>query len=236
MAEAGLNDAIDSLILGLPPAKVAVPFFVEVGRELQIDDIALLEATTRGVETPSIKSIRAKHHMLARELVSGKPQVEVSRITGFSQSRISILKNDPAFRDLMTHYQKHEEEFKDNIRSKLQMLAEESIDILAERLEETPEVFTNGQLLEITKATADRVGHGPTSQIKGEVKHVLSSEQIEAIKSHANGKDRVTTQRRSGFEMGAVIDLDPVRHPQEKEGGEGEGASVREADRAAATE
>ena len=106
--------------------------------------------------TPSIGTLRSSHHKLARLLALGLRDVEASHQTGYSASRISILKKDPAFRDLLTHYEQANAELARNLPERLAQLSMDTVDLLQERLTEEPEVFTNGQLTELLKAGADR--------------------------------------------------------------------------------
>ena len=58
----------------------------------------------RGVGTPHIKKLRETHHRLARLLATGTKEGHVAAVSGYSLSRLSILKNDPAFQELVQFY------------------------------------------------------------------------------------------------------------------------------------
>src|SRR5437763_11831740 len=59
---------------------------------------------------PRIKRLRDSHHALARALATGSTPQQASLTTGYSLSRISILQNDPSFRELMEYYRKTSDE------------------------------------------------------------------------------------------------------------------------------
>jgi hypothetical protein len=58
----------------------------------------------KGIKAPAVLRFRDAHHRLARYLALGLRDYEVSAVTGYSLSRISILKSDPAFENLISIY------------------------------------------------------------------------------------------------------------------------------------
>src|SRR5262245_47529587 len=90
------RDAVDlglNLHLG---GRAAKPVFAQVTRPLREADLALL-SSERGIQPVALKRITERHHALARCLATGMSATEASIVTGYSPSRISILKDDPAF-------------------------------------------------------------------------------------------------------------------------------------------
>lgn len=72
------------------------------------------------VKTPSsLKRIRDVHHRIARRVAAGKGTGEIAQELGYSMSRISILKGDPAFQQLVEVYRKRLDEIEDDIHAKL---------------------------------------------------------------------------------------------------------------------
>ncbi|MBK6911403.1 MAG: hypothetical protein IPH10_10825 [bacterium] len=76
-------------------------------RPLEATDLAKL-STERGVQKPkqlsSLSRLSERHRTLARLLACGKSAGEISAITGYTESRISILQSDPAMKNLIRHY------------------------------------------------------------------------------------------------------------------------------------
>ena len=136
-------------------------------RELTAVDLTLL-GLDRGVKAPTLKRLRDSHHSIARLMAQGLRNTDIAAITGYSQSRLSILKGDPAFEELVAFYTKNAEAIKDaafaGVQEKLAAVNHEAIEELHERLLDQPEAINTDQLLDIVKATSDRTGHGPATK------------------------------------------------------------------------
>lgn len=143
------------------------PMQTELVRELSPTDLALL-ALERGIKPPTVVKLKDSHHAVARCIAEGKKDVETQFITGLSANRISILKNDPAFMELIEFYKAKVAEIKDaafiNAQAKLAAIGSDALDELSDRLTETPDKVTNDELIDIVKLTADRTGNGPQSK------------------------------------------------------------------------
>jgi len=147
--------------------------------ELSEEDLAAL-ATERGTKPPEVKRMRDRHHALARLLAEGVSEAEASLITRYDISRISILKNDPMFQELVSHYRAMvSKEFID-MQKKLASLGMDAADILQERLEEAPDDVSTGQLMQLLTISADRTGNGPSSKTEVNVKVGLADRLAEA--------------------------------------------------------
>lgn len=140
--------------------RAAKPLSAEVVRELEASDLALLGKEKGSVPSP-IKRLSERHHGLARNLSIGMDHQQAAAIAGYSQSRISILLNDPAFIELMAFYREPKDEIVRETGAIMANLAKEAFLELTDRLEEDPEAFSAGQLMELGKLTADRTGYGP---------------------------------------------------------------------------
>jgi hypothetical protein len=137
---------------------------VEIVRELTQDDLARLDEPRPSAKPPAvIKRLHERHHALARFVAAGLTNWEASALTGYEPSRISILRNDPTFRNLVSFYGEKKDALIADMHLRLSGLSVDAIDELRNRLEEKPEEFTNGQLLDMVKAGADRSGHGPST-------------------------------------------------------------------------
>ena len=70
-------------------------------RSLTREDIALLAEK----RTPAIlQTLRDSHHRIARAMAAGLRNDEIAASCGISYNRVSMLKNDPAFMELVAHY------------------------------------------------------------------------------------------------------------------------------------
>lgn len=136
------------------------PVTAELLRPLTEADLALL-SEEKGSAAPPLKRLRDRHHAIARLLAGGMRPGQVAAITGYDVSRISILQDDPAFRELLAFYREDVNSAYLGLHEQLAGLSADAVVILRERYEEDPDQFTAGQLMEMIKLGADRTGHGP---------------------------------------------------------------------------
>lgn len=120
--------------------------------------------TPLGVDYHDVKVMRASHHKVARLLAAGVHDIRVAALTNYTQSRISTLKSNPAFQDLMRYYSKAVDEEYVDFHSAAADLGADALQELHRRLEEEPEKFSIAALDNIVKTTADRTGNGPVNR------------------------------------------------------------------------
>jgi hypothetical protein len=139
--------------------------FAEV-RALTAADIELL-AEEKGSRPSPLKRLGDRHHALARCLASGMKESDAAMACGYVLSRVSVLKSDPAFQELLAFYREDTNHQYRDMHSRLAGIASDAVDEIAERLEADSfleeKSISLGQLLEIAKMGADRSGHGPQS-------------------------------------------------------------------------
>lgn len=124
-----------------------------VVRDLTLNDRMDLP---RGSESVPIAKLRDTHHLLARCLASGMKDVEAHAVTGYSQSRISILKRDPTFAGLVDHYREHVNDLYFDLHARMAAMAGDVLTELRERFEDKPEGFTSAFLANLLVQFADR--------------------------------------------------------------------------------
>lgn len=142
--------------------RAAKPVSAELVRELDAADLCLLQ-DEKGSKPPPLVRLSERHHALARNLSGGMSQSQAALTCGYTLSRVSILLDDPAFRELLHFYREDVELQYRDLHTRLSGLALDAADVLANRLEEAPEEISTGQLMELTKMGADRTGFGPQS-------------------------------------------------------------------------
>lgn len=140
--------------------RAAKPMNPVAVRDLVPSDMEAL-GEEKGSAPSAIKRISDRHHALARNLASGMSERDAGIICGLCSSRVSILKADPAFQQLLNFYRDGVTEVYRDMHEKLAGISSTALDELSERLEETPEKVTTGQLLDVIKMGADRTGFGP---------------------------------------------------------------------------
>lgn len=135
-----------------------------VVRELDEADVALL-AEEKGVQAPALKRLSDRHHSLARCLASGMGEGEAAIVCGYDRSRVSILKADPAFNELLAFYRADVNSKYLDMHGVLAGLSLDAAMELRQRLEDEIQAdertMSVGQLMELVKLGADRTGYGP---------------------------------------------------------------------------
>lgn len=111
-----------------------------------------------------IKSIRDSHHRLARLMAMGLRSSELAELSGYSAVRVSILRSDPAFMELVEHYRdivnegwKEEvDEYYGTVAANRTIAARLINDRLAEA---EPDDISLKELIAIHSDSADRTGY-----------------------------------------------------------------------------
>lgn len=125
------------------------------------EDLHLLSLPRDSKPQPILR-LRDRHHALARLLAQGYTERDAAIITRYDISRVSILKNDPTFQDLVDHYRERVEEKFDSFAGKLATIANEAASELIERMEDDDrlEKMTDKELMALVELGADRIGYG----------------------------------------------------------------------------
>ena len=155
-----------SLDLDLTPrtrGRAAKQISYSVERQLTAEDLGKL-GSERGITSTPLAKLRDRHHTLARLLAGGASNQHAQAVTGYDPSRISILKGDPAFQELIAFYRAQVDEKYFDMHEQIAGLSADALLELRERLEEDAEAFSINQLLEIMTKGADRTGFGPSTK------------------------------------------------------------------------
>ena len=163
MSHVSLDISLDPDVPALAArGRKASPLVACVVRPLEGADLALL-AANRGTAPATLKRLSQRHHGLARSLALGVAPGEAAIIHGYDPSRVSILQGDPAFEDLVAFYADKVDTAFADVTEQLSAVSRDALGVLQERLEESPEDFTNKELLGVAEAGLDRTGYGKTS-------------------------------------------------------------------------
>jgi hypothetical protein len=133
-------------------------------RDLTEADMAAL-ALPRGTQPKSLIRIHASHHSLARCLATGMKPTQASLVTGYSTGRISALQRDTAFQSLVEDYRREAKSVFADLAERMSEITLDAIEMLHERMHDSPEALTIPMLMDIIKAFADRTGHGPGQEV-----------------------------------------------------------------------
>jgi hypothetical protein len=137
---------------GARGARAFQPIQIEVVRALSEEDIPLLaNPPPLNTSAPTVQSLRASHHQLAQLLARGISDTEASLITGYSISRIAVLKADPTFTELLSNYQANRELVFADTLERMRILGLSTLDELQDRLESDPAGWSNRELMEMAE-------------------------------------------------------------------------------------
>jgi len=144
--------------------KIATPPRILSVRVLTREDLGCLKGEKR--VAPRVKAFRDTHHRLARLCAAGLRNEEILRITGYSGVRLSTLKLDPAFQQLIAEYRgkvdaayvQSQDEFFETATSNM-LRAERQVEDHLDRADDEGELIPLKTLLAITADRADRFGY-----------------------------------------------------------------------------
>jgi hypothetical protein len=137
---------------GARGSKSPIPLQFQIIRSLTPDDLPdLVSPPPLGSTAPTVQSLRASHHQLAQLLARGTAATEASLITGYSISRISILKSDPTFAELLASYAVNRELVFADTLDRMRILGLSTLDELQDRLEADPARWSNRELMEMAE-------------------------------------------------------------------------------------
>lgn len=194
------------------------PVLAEALRPLTGADVALL-ATERSTQPNAIKRLTDSHHALARCLAQGMKDVEASAVTGYTPSRISILRNSPLFAELVSHYQRVGDVALADLQERMLSVGLVAVEELKTRLEEEPEKIGTATLLEAVKTLADRTGHGPQSKTTNLNVNVSLAERVAEGRRRAQMSPRALPPTNPpdglGPEKGCLPPPSPALPPDE---------------------
>jgi hypothetical protein len=175
--------------------RAARPVIATLGRELVAADLLHLGAE-KGSKAPALKRLSERHHALARTLASGVAPGEAAIICRYDPSRVSILLDDPAFQELLAFYRADVNAKYMGLHEQLGELAIDAAEILGERLRDTPDDISVGQLQDIIKLGADRTGHGPQATQTNLNINVDLASRLEAARRRV--RERTLTETENG--------------------------------------
>lgn len=152
----------NTVALGRPLRTVSV----EIVRELTEADLSVLGSSERGMKPTAIKRLTDMHHSIARLIAQGERGNSIALATGYSISRISILKSDPAFQELVEYYREKVEDVRHehfiDVNAKMTAVLVDTIESMHEDVLDG--VLTPRDKVDYAKFMADRSGFGPASK------------------------------------------------------------------------
>lgn len=159
------------------------------GEVIKLADLDALDEVQR--QPSSLKRIRDHHHLVARLIAEGRRTTDVAFETGLSISRVSILKNDPAFQQLVEVYRCNRiqtiEAVEYETRRKIELLKQNSVDKINEMYEEEWEMISHSEARADLELSTDLLGQKVSKSITltGNLNESLA-DRLEARKRRAD--------------------------------------------------
>lgn len=159
--------SVTELTVVEPRGRQAIPLQASYVEDITESDLVLL-AGNRGTPAKPIQRLRDRHHALARALAQGMRDGEASLITGYDIARISVLRSDPSFKQLITEYKNIKDAAFADFQERAAVVTLEALNQIQEELEEDAErdekEISIGQKMAIVEKLADRTGHAPVTR------------------------------------------------------------------------
>jgi DNA-binding CsgD family transcriptional regulator len=147
---------------------VVAPVEVSAIRVLSRADLKVL-SIARPIN--QLQNLRDTHHRIARAVASGLSNGEVAATCGISNNRVSVLRADPAFAELVAHYRAiltaEWAEAADPVADYLRQNALKAQAMLSDKLDhasEQGEFLPTRDLLGIAELGLDRTGYGKVNK------------------------------------------------------------------------
>ena len=133
-------------------------------------------------KAPLVKRLRDSHHAVARLLAHGLTEAQVSLQTGYSLSRLSTLKHDPSFVELLHFYRRDHEQVALDTMARFHQVAMDAAQVVQERLLDEGEEMPIGEAREIFKVFADRAGFAPVQHTVNKNLNLNIGERLDAAR------------------------------------------------------
>lgn len=180
-----------TLDLRIAASSNAEPLVAAEVRELVRADLEVLSTSNRGTTQKPLTRISERHHALAKLLAAGTAQVDAAFITGYTQTTISILTDDPSFKELVEFYRREVDAEYRGMHAQMAGLGADALDELRRRMEDEPDKMGASFLLDLVTKIADRTGHGVSTKTTQEVNVTVGlAERMKSARERARAASR----------------------------------------------
>jgi len=205
--EPSINASSPDPETSLSPDPFSSPIFevtaVRVLSPEDLDELREYNPPHSGYNGHVVRNLKHAHHEVARLMACGTRDVEIHRLTGYSQPHISNLRNSPAFMDLVMYYEGPRDQSAMDIRERLKFVASDALDALHEKVQQ--EDIAIKELTAMTMNLLDRTGHSPVS--RSESRHLHAHVGL--------SKDEISKIKETAAEAPALLDVTPEPEPDD---------------------
>lgn len=151
-----------------------------------------------GVASPNVKALRHTHHRLAQLLAGGMDETVAAKLCNYTVNRVSILKSDPAFAELLAHYASTKDEAFADFVDAAAALNLDMMGKLQQILDEEPERLSPTHIMDAIKLLSDRTGHAPVTKTQNVNVHLNLGDKLRLARERANEMYLDVTPRLAG--------------------------------------
>jgi hypothetical protein len=153
-------------------------------------------------------------------VANGMSNGQISLISGMDPSRISVLRSDPTFKELVADYKTIDDGLQAEFMERATTLTLTAMESIQDDLEDPQREMPTSTKLEIAKFGSDRIGHGPVTKTSNVNVNVELATRISTARKRAqlDVVDAEFTQVAPGSSPNAsgssrnVPDLPPARN------------------------
>lgn len=147
-------ELLEELVLGSPRGgrRQSAALAIEIVRPLTQADIPLLaNPPAVGSKFKPPAQLRHSHHQIARLIASGRPDSEISLITGYNPAYISGLKGGQDFRELVRYYEAQKDLIFVDVLERMKVMGLNTLEEIQRQFDEDPSVFTTQQKIDLVE-------------------------------------------------------------------------------------
>ena len=146
------------------------------------------------------------HHSAAQMIAAGMKISTIAEKLGRTKQHLYKLRTvEPAFNELVNLYRELQTESSIDLKDQLEGLSNLAAKELLDRLRANPDRFSNKELFELLRLSADRTGHGPSSKVEGEFSaHGVAKVMLERL-------DKVRAEVADDKDDTIVIEAEEVK-------------------------
>jgi hypothetical protein len=176
---------------GRVAANLPIPLDV---RPLAAEQVLAASQREEGIKAGAIERLSSRHHSIAKAIAAGAKTSEVAAQFGLTPSRVSVLKADGTFNDLIEFYRAKGDMIFEMVHERMAGVSFDSLEELSARLTDPDIVgeIETETLLKIVQVLADRTGHAP--------------KRVEEKNINVNFGDRLEAARARAREMTPMIE------------------------------
>lgn len=133
-----------------------------------------------------LKKVKDSHHAVAKLYARGLTDAQVSLQTGYSLPRLSVLKRDPSFAELLKAYHRDDDQVAMDVEAYFLMVGRDALQALHERIMDDDEEAIPEEVLRKTAVDLfDRAGYAPIQRSINKNLNMNIGDRLDAARARA---------------------------------------------------